>query len=106
MRKIRNPYARQAILFSAAFVLFAAAATAQNLIKLDVDATNASTNIVHVRETMAVRPGPFAFVYPKWITGEHSPTGPLNDMVNLYVTAGGKTIAWQSDPAAVVFFSI
>src|SRR5258706_8663622 len=102
MRKIRNPYARQAILFSAAFVLFAAAAAAQNLIKLDVDATNASTNIVHVRETMAVKPGPFAFVYPKWIPGEHSPTGPLHDIVNLYLTANGKPIARQRRPLEIV----
>src|SRR5258706_7681096 len=86
MRKIRNTYARPAILFSAAFVLFAAAATAQNLIKLDVDATNASTNIVHIRETMAVGRRPVAVAYPEGIPGGPSPNGPLQGVAKLYVT--------------------
>ena len=34
---------------------------------------------------------------PKWIPGEHGPTGPLNDVVNLHLRAGGKELAWKRD---------
>src|SRR5476651_2246198 len=106
MRNIANIYARPAILFSAALVVFAAAATAQNVIKLDVDATDAGKNIIHIRETMSVRPGPFALFYPKWIPGEHSPTGPINDMVNLVITANGKPIDWDRDDVEMFAFHL
>jgi predicted metalloprotease with PDZ domain len=36
-------------------------------------------------------------VYPKWIPGEHGPTGPLVDVVGMRFSAGGKTIAWKRD---------
>ena len=84
-----NLYAQRATLFFISLILFAAAASAQNLIKLDVDATEAGRNIVHVKETVTVKPGPFTVFYPKWIPGDHRPSGPINDMMNLYFTANG-----------------
>ena len=43
------------------------------------------------------RPGPLTLVYPKWIPGEHGPTGPIADMAGLKMSAGGKPIAWRRD---------
>ena len=36
-------------------------------------------------------------VYPKWIPGEHGPTGPGTDLVGLKISGGGKPIVWQRD---------
>ena len=35
--------------------------------------------------------------FPKWIPGTHRVEGPIQDLVGLYFTAGGKTIPWQRD---------
>ncbi|HEY2866121.1 MAG TPA: hypothetical protein VGJ02_03450 [Pyrinomonadaceae bacterium] len=86
-----------------AFV-FAAAAIGQNTIKLDVDASQAFRNIVHVRETLSIAGGDVDLFYPKWIPGEHSPTGTINDVVNFYVTADGKPLEWQRDDVEMFAF--
>jgi len=88
-----------------AFV-FAAAAVGQNTIKLEVDASQAFRNIVHVRETLSIAGGDFDLFYPKWIPGEHSPTGTINDMVNLYVTNEGKPLEWQRDDVEMFAFHL
>ena len=74
------------------------------VIKLDVDATQAPRNVLHTRLRIPVKPGPFSFFYPKWIPGEHSPDGPINDMVALRVTANGKAISWTRDPVEMFAF--
>jgi hypothetical protein len=33
--------------------------------------------------SMAVETGPLTLVYPKWIPGEHSPTGPISGRPDL-----------------------
>ncbi len=72
-------------------------ATQSHPVVLDVDASQAGRGLLFVHETIPVRPGPFTFVYPKWIPGEHGPTGPLNDLAALRVSADGKTLAWNRD---------
>ena len=89
-----------ACLIFSAFTVFA-----QN-ITLAIDATQAAKNIVHVRETVDVKPGTFDLFYPKWIPGEHSPTGTINDVVNLYFLAGGKPLEWQRDPVEMFAFHV
>src|SRR5580765_6072660 len=74
------------------------------VIKMDVDATEAARNILHTTIRVPVKPGPFSFFYPKWIPGEHSPTGPINDIVGLRVSANGKAIPWTRDPVEMFAF--
>lgn len=85
-------------------LLFAAGAIGQSKIDLKVDATEAGKGIVHVFEKVSVRPGRYALFYPKWIPGEHSPTGPLNNMINLRITANGKPIKWERDNVEMFAF--
>lgn len=66
-------------------------------IDLEVDATDAPRRLFHARLAIPAEPGPLTLFYPKWIPGEHGPTGPLADVVGLRVAAGGKEIAWQRD---------
>src|SRR5437868_4043800 len=76
----------------------AAHATATGPISLAVDASDASRKIFHARMTIPVTGGSEAtLVYPKWIPGEHGPTGPVVDAAGLRFTAGGQTLTWRRD---------
>ena len=46
-------------------------------IRLSVDAREAPRRILHARLQVPVKPGPLTLLYPKWIPGEHGPTGPI-----------------------------
>jgi predicted metalloprotease with PDZ domain len=54
---------------------------------LAVDLTDAPRKLLHATETLAVKPGPLTLVYPKWIPGEHGPTGPIDAQAGFIVTA-------------------
>ncbi|GAC1309851.1 MAG: tetratricopeptide repeat protein [Vulcanimicrobiaceae bacterium] len=70
---------------------------AREPLRVAVDASDAPQKIYHVRTTIPVRSGPFAFVYPKWIPGYHGPVGPIEALVNLRVSAGGTPLPWRRD---------
>jgi predicted metalloprotease with PDZ domain len=75
-------------------------------ITLDVDATEAAQKILHARLVVPARPGPLTLVYPKWIPGEHGPTGPITDLVGLKMTSGGRPAVWQRDPDDLYAFHV
>jgi hypothetical protein len=66
-------------------------------ITLSVDATEVSGKILHARLIIPAEPGPLALLYPKWLPGEHGPTGPIADVAGLVMTAAGAPIPWQRD---------
>jgi predicted metalloprotease with PDZ domain len=66
-------------------------------IELTVDASEAPRKLVHSHLVIPAAPGPLTLYYPKWIQGEHSPTGPINDLSGLRIRAGDKTLAWRRD---------
>ena len=65
---------------------------------LTVDARDASRRIVHATLKIPARPGPLTLLYPKWIPGEHGPTGPIVDLAGLKMSAAGQSILWRRDP--------
>jgi predicted metalloprotease with PDZ domain len=66
---------------------------------LAVDLTDASRKILHAQETMPVQPGPMTLVYPEWIPGEHSPSGPVVDQAGFIITTpNGQRVKWERDP--------
>lgn len=75
-------------------------------IRLDVDLRDAPQRIFHARLTLPVEAGPLTLYYPKWIPGEHGPTGPVADLVGLKFTAGGTEIAWRRDPLDMYTFHL
>ena len=80
------------------------AAPAGPPIRLMVDATEAPRRILHARLEIPVRSGPLTLVYPKWIPGEHGPTGPIPDLAGLRLSAGGRPIAWERDAVDMYAF--
>ncbi|HEX4772214.1 MAG TPA: hypothetical protein VH351_15365 [Bryobacteraceae bacterium] len=76
------------------------------IIDLHVDATDVQRRIMSVHETVPVAAGELTLLYPKWIPGTHSPTGPISKLSGLVVRAEGKTIRWTRDRIDVYAFHI
>lgn len=87
------------IRFLAVLITFTAAAIAQNTVseRLRVDATDAPRNILHSTVTIPVVPGRVTLVYPKWIPGNHRPTGPIQNLTGLHIKAKGQELDWERD---------
>jgi predicted metalloprotease with PDZ domain len=75
----------------------ARAAGRQRPIEIQVDASEAPRRLFHARLEIPCRPGPLTLLYPKWIPGEHGPTGPLADVAGFRIKAGEKTLLWRRD---------
>ncbi len=75
-------------------------------IKLSVDLTDVERRIIEVHETIPVQAGPLTLLYPKWIPGNHSPTGPISKVAGLIVTANGRRLEWVRDTVDVYAFHI
>jgi len=67
-------------------------------VSVRVDARDVAAKRVHTDLTIAVKPGPLTLVYPKWIPGEHGPTGPIESMIGLEIKAHGERLNWSRDP--------
>src|ERR1700736_4047979 len=63
-----------------------------------VDETQAFRRIGFVHEEIRVQPGPLALAYPRWIPGEHGPTGPIQNLAAIRVHSGEVTLPWTRDP--------
>ena len=66
--------------------------------KLFVDETQAYRRIAFVHEEIRVQPGRVALAYPRWIPGEHGPTGPIRNLAALQVHSANLTLPWTRDP--------
>ena len=66
-------------------------------VALSVDASDAPRKIFHAQLRIPAKPGTLTLYYPKWIPGEHGPTGPITDLTGLKFTASGKTLKWRRD---------
>jgi predicted metalloprotease with PDZ domain len=66
-------------------------------IKVSVDATHAPEKILHAQLQIPVTAGEVRLVFPKWIPGEHGPTGPIADLTGLKFFANGQRLAWRRD---------
>lgn len=76
-------------------------------ITIEVDAREAPRKILHARLVIPVtKPGPLTLLYPKWIPGEHGPTGPITDLAGLTVKAGTKRIPWRRDDVEMYAFHL
>jgi predicted metalloprotease with PDZ domain len=64
---------------------------------VEVDLTDAPRRLFHAHLVMPVKPGTVALVYPKWIPGEHMPSGPVVDVAGMVFRAGGAVLPWKRD---------
>src|SRR6202789_1247163 len=45
-------------------------------------------------------------LFPKWLPGNHSPTGPIDKLAGLAIHAGAAKVAWVRDPVDVYAFHV
>jgi predicted metalloprotease with PDZ domain len=76
-------------------------------IKLTVDATDVTRAIFKVHETVPVSgPGDVVLLYPKWLPGNHSPSGQINKVAGFRATANGRELNWVRDTLDVYAFHV
>ena len=88
------------------FAILLAATLSTQPMTVAVDARDARRGVFHSAVTMPAAPGPMRFVYPKWIPGEHSPSGPIAQVMGLRVTSAGQTLTWRRDPVDMFAFDV
>jgi predicted metalloprotease with PDZ domain len=77
------------------------------VLKLSVDATDLDHAIFTMHETVPVAgPGPLVLLYPRWLPGNHSPSGPIDKLASLKVSARGQPLTWTRDPVDVYAFHV
>lgn len=101
MRVVRFP----AVIFSLLAFLPAPLVVAQT-IRLHVDLTDAPRNIYHARLQVPASAGEMSLVFPKWIPGNHRPSGPIAALTGIRMEAAGKPLAWQRDPVDMYEFHV
>src|SRR5436189_786947 len=75
-------------------------------ITIRVDASEAPAHVLHAHLNIPASPGPLALFYPKWIPGEHGPTGPIVGLSGVRISANGSPIVWQRDPLEMYEFHV
>jgi predicted metalloprotease with PDZ domain len=77
------------------------------VLRLAVDATDLDHAIFTIHESVPVAgPGPLVLLYPRWLPGNHSPSGPIDKLAGLKISAGGQPLAWTRDPVDVYAFHV
>jgi predicted metalloprotease with PDZ domain len=75
-------------------------------IRLAVDATDVTRHIFRVKETIPVQGGALTLLYPKWLPGNHAPTGRIDALAGLVIEANGQRVEWVRDTVDVFAFHV
>ncbi len=76
------------------------------VVGLQVSARDVTHRVLAVRETVPVHAGEMTLLYPQWIPGTHSPTGPISEMAGIEISANGKRVPWVRDRVNVYAFHV
>jgi predicted metalloprotease with PDZ domain len=87
------------------FFFLAPSLTAQ-AIRLHVDLTDAPRNIYHAHLQIPVHAGEISLVFPKFIPGNHRPSGPIGALTGIRMEGAGRSLAWQRDPVESYEFHV
>ncbi|MGA9307861.1 MAG: M61 family peptidase, partial [Candidatus Sulfotelmatobacter sp.] len=63
-------------------------------------------NLYHAKLSIPAKPGAMTLVFPKWIPGNHRPSGPIAALTGIHMEAGGKPLAWQRDDIDMYAFHV
>jgi predicted metalloprotease with PDZ domain len=80
--------------------------TSSPVVVLVVDETHEARRIAFVHEEIRVQPGSVALAYPRWIPGEHGPTGAIQQFAALHIRSGNETLPWVRDPDDIYMIHI
>ena len=75
-------------------------------IQITADLSEAPRKLYHAEVDIPVQPGPVSLTTPKWIPGNHRPTGPVDDITGVVFTANGKVLPWRRDDEDLYQFHV
>ncbi len=77
-------------------------------VKLSVDISDNARRIANVHEEIPVEKGAkeLILLYPQWIPGNHSPTGPISKLGGIVTTVDGQRVQWIRDRVNVYAFHV
>lgn len=93
-----------AILVCASTVV--SAAPAKTPIQITANLSDAPRKLYHAEVDLPVTEGPLTLTTPKWIPGNHRPTGPVDDITGVVFTVNGQPIAWRRDDVDLYQFHV
>lgn len=65
-------------------------------LQLDVDASDITQRIWHVKQTIPVSGvETLTLLYPEWLPGKHAPRGQIEKVAGLRASANGQSVNWQ-----------
>lgn len=77
------------------------------VISLDVDARDVERRIISIRERIPISGGgELTLLYPQWLPGNHRPSGAIDRLAGIKMSANGKTLSWRRDPVNVYAFHV
>jgi len=80
---------------------------AQNApIQITADLSDAPRKLFHAEIDLPVTAGPLTLTTPKWIPGDHRPTGPVDEITGVAFTANGQPIPWRRDDVDLYQFHL
>ncbi len=75
-------------------------------IEIVADLTDAPRKLYHADVELPVTTGPLTLTTPRWIPGNHRPTGPVSDITGVVFTIDGKPIEWRRDDVDMYEFHV
>ena len=77
------------------------------VITLSVDATDLAHAVLSIHEVVPVAGlARITLLYPKWVVGNHGPSGPIDKLAGLVVSGGGQRLEWVRDPVDLYAFHV
>jgi len=75
-------------------------------IQITVDLSDVPRKLFHAEVDLPVAAGPLTLITPKWIPGDHRPTGPVDNITGVVFTANGQTLPWRRDHVDLYEFHV
>ena len=77
-------------------------------IQIVADLSEAPRRLYHAEIDIPLKPGTASMTLttPKWIPGNHRPTGPVDEITGVVFTANGETLAWRRDDVDLYAFHV
>jgi predicted metalloprotease with PDZ domain len=75
-------------------------------IQITADLSDAPRKLYHAEIDLPVTSGPLTLTTPKWIPGEHMPSGPVQDITGVVFTANGQPLTWRRDDVELYEFHL
>ncbi len=95
-----------ALVVSALALLPASANAQKSTILITADLSEAPRKLFHAEIDIPVTAGPLTLTTPKWIPGNHRPTGPVDDITGVVFTVDGKPLPWRRDDVELYEFHL